>query len=109
MKKLPVSIMLVVVLLLVISTSTEAQSIEELRENGTLLLLFVASVFGAFYLFGIILLFATGATEKKLDSKKNKNLKPTTTLKRKINPNYSIPYAHSFISNRQLRPRKKRA
>ena len=109
MKKLSFYIILVVLFLCIMNVSSYAQSIDEMRENGTLLLVLAVSIFGGFYLFGVILVFVAGATERKLEGKKYKK----STRKRRTTPKptatYSLPYAQSFISTKQLKRKKRRA
>ena len=87
----------------------EAQTVEEMRENGTLLIAFVFAVFAGFYVFCIVLVFLAGGTEKKLSkgNQKNKSVSNTQSNTLRSPTPYSIPEAQSFLSNQQ--PKKNKA
>jgi hypothetical protein len=95
-----------------VATTAHAQSVDEMRENGTLLLLFVFGVFSVFYVFCLMMVFLASATEKRLNGKKKKPKNPTPPHKpddRILRPAapYSIPEAQSFLTNNK--PKRNRA
>lgn len=64
------------ILVFVLLASTANAGIDEMRENGTLLLMFVVGVFIVFFSFCLVVLIVASATEKKLGRKNKPDKKP---------------------------------
>ena len=85
----------------------EGSTFEQLRENGTLLLLVVFGIFGGFYLLCVAICLLAGEIEKRVGSNNRKKRQETHELTAPDSPKTSYDADYIMPRARNYSPRKK--
>ena len=93
---------LIVALVLAALDCAEAQTLEGMRENGTLLLLFIFGIFAGFYLLCVLVCILSGETEKRVSPKKEDE--PDKPIgKKPWDADYTLPQARNYYPRKKTR------
>ena len=99
MKKYKAIMLIISIYLICFSIPCFASSVDEMREDGTLLVLFVVGVFVCLYMFGVMICLVAGEVVSKKNNKSNKvKVKPNMPQVRETSHSWQSKPVSSYMN-----------